>query len=63
MRNDIRIADDGMEGIKPAQAYRPDLIVVDISLAKLNGCDACRRTRQQAWAKDALIVAPTGWAR
>jgi CheY-like chemotaxis protein len=42
-----------------AEAFRPDLIVLDIGLPKLNGYDACRRSREQPWAKNTLIVAAT----
>ena len=46
-----------------AEAFRPDLIVLDIGLPKLNGYDACRRIRAQPWARDIVIVAATGWGR
>jgi PAS domain S-box-containing protein len=63
MGNDTRTAQDGMEGIEQAEAFRPDLIVLDIGLPKLNGYDACRRIREQPWAKDTLIIAATGWGQ
>ena len=43
MGHDTRIAHDGLEGVELAEAFRPDLIVLDIGLPKLNGLDACRR--------------------
>jgi len=63
MGNDTRTAHDGLEGIELAEAFRPDLIVLDIGLPKLNGYDACRRIRARPWAKDTLIVAATGWGQ
>jgi PAS domain S-box-containing protein len=63
MGNDTRTAHDGLQGVELAEAFRPDLIVLDIGLPKLNGYDACRRIRQQPWAKDILIVAATGWGQ
>jgi CheY-like chemotaxis protein len=63
MGNDIRTAHDGLEGIEVAEAFRPDVIVLDIGMPKLNGFDACRRIREKAWAKDTLIVAATGWGQ
>ncbi len=44
MGHDARTAHDGIEGVELAEAFRPDLIVLDIGLPKLNGLDACRRT-------------------
>lgn len=63
MGNDTRAAYDGTEGIDLAEAFRPNLIVLDIGLPKLNGYDTCRRLRKKAWAKDTLIVAATGWGQ
>ena len=63
MGNETRSAHDGLEGVEMAEAFRPDLIVLDIGLPKLNGYDACRRIREQFWAKDVVIVAATGWGQ
>jgi CheY-like chemotaxis protein len=63
MGNETRIAHDGIAGVEMAEAFRPDLIVLDIGLPRLNGYDACRRIRQQPWAKNVVIVAATGWGR
>ncbi len=63
MGHDTRIAHDGLEGVELAEAFRPDLIVLDIGLPKLNGLDACRRIREQPWAKNVVIAAATGWGQ
>ena len=63
MGNDTRTAHDGLEGVEMAEAFRPDLIVLDIGLPKLNGYDACRRIREQPWGKGILIAAVTGWGQ
>ena len=63
MGNDTRTAHDGLEGVEMAEAFRPGMIVLDIGLPRLNGYDACRRIREQPWAKDTLIVAATGWGQ
>lgn len=39
-------ARDGIEAIEVAQRERPDLIMMDLHLPKLNGFDAARRIRQ-----------------
>jgi len=63
MGHDTRIAHDGIEGVELAEAFRPDLIVLDIGLPRLNGLDACRRIREMPWAKNVVIVAATGWGQ
>jgi PAS domain S-box-containing protein len=61
--HDTRIAHDGLEALELAEAFRPDVVLLDIGLPKLNGYDACRRIRQQSWGKDTFIVAVTGWGQ
>jgi CheY-like chemotaxis protein len=60
MGNEIRIAQDGLEAVEAAGAFRPQLVLLDIGLPKLNGYDAARRIRQQS-GHDVVLVAVTGW--
>jgi len=61
--HDTWTAHDGLVGVKLAEAFRPDLIVLDIGLPKLNGYDTCRRIREQPWGQEITIVAATGWSQ
>jgi PAS domain S-box-containing protein len=61
--HDARTAHDGLEAVELAEAFRPEVIVLDIGLPKLNGYDACRRIREQAWGKTMVIIAATGWGQ
>ncbi len=63
MGQEVRTAGDGLEAVEAAEAFRPDVILLDIGMPRLNGYDACRRIRQQPWAKDVLIIALTGWGQ
>jgi CheY-like chemotaxis protein len=46
-----------------AAAFRPDVILLDIGMPKLNGYGACRRIRERPWGKNVVIVACTGWGQ
>jgi signal transduction histidine kinase len=61
MGNDTRTAYDGLEGVELAEAFRPDVILLDIGLPKLNGHDACRRIRERAGGRPLVVIAQTGW--
>lgn len=61
--NQTRIAYDGEEAVSAALEYRPDAIILDIGLPKMNGYDACRAIRRDAHGKDVLIVALSGWGQ
>jgi DNA-binding response OmpR family regulator len=61
--HDTRTAHDGLEALELAEAFRPEVILLDIGLPKLNGYDTCRRIREQPWGKGMCIVAVTGWGQ
>jgi CheY-like chemotaxis protein len=63
MGHEVRTAHDGLEGVEAAAEFRPDMILLDIGMPKLNGYDACRRIREQPWGKDVRIAALTGWGQ
>jgi PAS domain S-box-containing protein len=58
--SETHTAHDGQEAIDAAARLRPDVILLDIGLPKLNGFEACRAIRQQPWSKTIVIVALTG---
>nr|WP_240761809.1 response regulator [Nitrosococcus wardiae] len=61
--NEVEMAHDGFEAVEAAERYRPSVVLLDIGMPKLNGYEACRRIREQAWGKDMVIVAMTGWGQ
>lgn len=61
MGDQVITASDGSQAVDLAETFRPDVILLDIGMPKLNGYDACRRIRQQPWATNAVLVALTGW--
>jgi CheY-like chemotaxis protein len=61
--HETQAAHDGLEAVDVAETFRPDVVLVDISLPRMNGFDVCRRIRQQPWGKDMTLVALTGWGQ
>ncbi|MBX3097089.1 MAG: PAS domain S-box protein [Fimbriimonadaceae bacterium] len=60
---ETRTASDGIQAISQAQEFRPDLILMDIGLPKLNGYEACSRILEESWSEGMILVALTGWGQ
>ena len=61
--NEVQTAQDGIEAVEQAEKFKPDIILLDIGLPKLNGYDACRAMREQPWGKAIIIIALTGYGQ
>jgi CheY-like chemotaxis protein len=58
----VHIAHDGLKAIELAEAVRPDVAVLDISMPGANGFDVARWIRKQPWGRHVRLVALTAWA-
>ena len=63
MGNDARTAYDGQEGVELAEEFRPEVVLFDIGMPKLNGYEACRLIRKQPWGRKVIVIAITGWGQ
>jgi CheY-like chemotaxis protein len=54
---------DGIAALDAAERLRPDTILLDIGLPRLNGFEVCRRIREQPWGKEIVVIALTGWGQ
>ena len=59
--HDVRTAHDGLAGVIAAEAFRPEVVVMDLGMPRLNGYDAARRIRREPWGAGVVLVAQTGW--
>ena len=55
------MAHDGGTALTAADAFRPDVMLLDIGLPTLSGYEVCRRLREQPWGRQITIIALTGW--
>ena len=60
---DVRIANGGMEALREAESFRPEVILLDIGLPMMNGYDVARRLRKEPWGAEIRLVALTGWGQ
>jgi two-component system, chemotaxis family, CheB/CheR fusion protein len=61
--HETHVAFDGLEAVKAAESFRPEVVLLDIGLPKLNGYETSITIREQPWGKDMLLVALTGWGQ
>jgi PAS domain S-box-containing protein len=61
MGNEVQTAYDGVATVEQAERFRPDAVLLDIGMPRLNGEDACRHIRSTPWGKDVVLIAVTGW--
>ena len=61
--SEVRTAHDGVEALAAAEAFRPQLILMDVGMPRLNGLDATRKIRERPWSAGVKIVAITGWGQ
>jgi CheY-like chemotaxis protein len=59
---EVEAALDGEQAVDLAQSIRPDLILMDISLPMMDGCEATRRIRQNDGTASIPIIALTSHA-
>jgi PAS domain S-box-containing protein len=61
--HEVWVANDGMEAIEQASTHRPDAILLDLGMPRIDGLEAARRIRALPGGEQPLIVALTGWGQ
>ena len=53
---EVITADDGLQGVQKAKAWRPALILMDMMMPRMSGVEAVRRLRKMKVTKDIPIL-------
>ena len=61
--NEVITFYDGESGITAAKKFRPDIVLCDIGMPKMNGYDTARSIRAEEWGKNIVLVALTGYGQ
>jgi two-component system CheB/CheR fusion protein len=59
--HDVRVAGDGETALERAREFRPEVILLDIGIPKMNGYDVCRELRRLEWGRRIRVIAQTGF--
>ncbi|HET6975161.1 MAG TPA: ATP-binding protein [Pyrinomonadaceae bacterium] len=63
MGNELSVAYDGEQAVAMANEIKPDVILLDIGLPKLNGHEVAREIRKESWGQKPILIAITGWGQ
>jgi signal transduction histidine kinase len=61
--HEVHTAADGAEALALAAVCRPDVMLLDIGMPKLDGYEVARRVRAEPWGKGTVLIALTGWGQ
>jgi CheY-like chemotaxis protein len=61
--HEIQTSMDGLSGIKAAQLFKPEVILLDIGLPGIDGYEVARRLRQLPGTKGVLLIALSGYGQ
>jgi CheY-like chemotaxis protein len=60
---EVSLAHDGAATVEVAASFRPDVVLMDITMPKMDGYAAARAIRAEAWGSSMILIALTGWGR
>jgi CheY-like chemotaxis protein len=61
--HDVRTAYDGASALAAAEAWQPDVVLLNPDLPRLSGLEVARRLRTDLDRKEVLLVAMSEWAQ
>ncbi|HEX4441850.1 MAG TPA: ATP-binding protein [Thermoanaerobaculia bacterium] len=61
--HEVATAHDGLEAVSVTEAFRPDVVLLDIGLPGISGYEAARRIRALDGGKRIRLIALTGWGQ
>lgn len=53
---DVQLASDGERGVALVEAFKPDLILLDMQMPVKNGHQALKEIRAASWGKDIPVI-------
>jgi PAS domain S-box-containing protein len=60
---EVEVVASGAAALEKAQAFRPEVIFLDIGMPGMDGYEVARRLRGEPWGQQVRLVALTGWGQ
>ena len=61
--HEVRIAANGTEALSVAEAFLPEVVLLDLGMPEVSGFDVARRIRAAPWGRGIVLIALTGWGQ
>lgn len=61
--HDVRIAYDGPPALTMAQAFQPQVVLLDLNLPAMDGYEVARKLRARPETHEAVLAAVSGWGQ
>ena len=61
--HDVRTAHDGAEALAVAGEFKPEIVLLDLGMPKMDGYETAREIRRRPWGRRATLIALTGWGQ
>ena len=63
MGHRVEVVYDGEAALRAAERLRPDVVLLDLGMPKLDGFAVCRGIRGQPWGSPVRLIAQSGWGQ
>jgi signal transduction histidine kinase len=61
--HEVFTAEDGVLAFEAAAQHRPEVLLLDLGMPRLDGYELARKIRREPWGKEMVLVALTGWGQ
>ena len=61
--HEVLVGHSGKDALELGSREHPNVVILDIGMPDMTGYDAARRIRREAWGRQVLLVAVTGWGQ
>ena len=61
--HDVRTASNGAEALAIAGEFKPEIVLLDLGMPKMDGYETAREIRKRPWGRRATLIALTGWGQ
>ena len=61
--HEVCVVADGQQAVDAVATFKPDIVLLDIGMPRLNGYDVARQLRSRAELAHVRLIALTGWGQ